>query len=93
MAPAASDAELSLPPPATSVTSDEKHHIRFIIFNFIKMISFFSFSTGFLTIMIYAGLLSIITFFIKKYSSTFVIAESHLDWEVSFIGIGFYLRN
>ena len=46
----------------------------------------FSFSTGFLTILIQAGCLSIITFFIKKYRGSFVIAETHLDWQVSFIG-------
>ena len=47
---------------------------------------YFSFSTGFLTIMIQAGCLSIISFFIKKYRGNFVIAETHLDWRVSFLG-------
>ena len=54
-------------------------------------ILYFSFSTGFLTILIQAGCLSIITFFIKKCRGSFVIAETHLDWRVSFIGILFFL--
>ena len=52
-----------------------------------KYFIFYSFSTGFLTLLIQVGCLSAISFFITKYRGNFVIAETHLDWRVSFIGI------
>ena len=85
-------------PVITVAAPDDSHHIRSeseggsvlklqIKTKYCQFHPYFSFSTGFLTILIHAGCLSIISFFIKKYRGSFVLAETHLDWQVSFMGM------
>ena len=73
----------------------EDHIRKLLVFSTISIaykILFFSFSTGFISILMYAVLLSILTFFVTRIKSNYTIAEKTVDGEVSLICESLYWK-